>query len=50
MDLGISRYALSIFLALQSKHIYMGTVSYKEKNRRRAANKVARLSRRRNRA
>lgn len=45
----ISRYAVSIFLALQSKHVYMGTVSYAEKMKRRAKNKVAKISRRRNR-
>lgn len=38
-----------ILRALQSKHIYMGTVPAKVKARRRAANKVARVSRRRNR-
>ncbi len=31
------------------KHVYAGTVSPKEKARRRAANKVARISRRHNR-
>lgn len=50
MDLGNSTYAVSIFLALQAKHIYMGTVSYAEKASRRAKNKVARMSRRKNRA
>lgn len=50
MNLGISAYAVSIFLALQSKHVYMGTVSYNEKLRRRAKNKAAKIARRRNRA
>lgn len=49
MNLGNSTYAVSIFLALQSKHVYMGTVSYVEKMRRRAKNKAARISRRKNR-
>lgn len=35
--------------ALQSKHVYAGTVSWAEKRRRRAANKRARLSRKANR-
>lgn len=50
MNLGHSIYAVRIFLALQSKHIYMGTVSRVEKARRRAKNKVAKMSRRKNRA
>jgi len=49
MNLGISAYAVSIFLALQSKHVYMGTVPYAEKMKRRAKNKVANISRRKNR-
>ncbi len=36
-------------LNLKQSHIYGGTVSAKEKARRRAKNKVARASRRRNR-
>lgn len=44
-----SGYALTILLALQEKHIYSGTVAPAEKARRRAANKVARKSRRANR-
>lgn len=38
-----------ILLGLQSKPIYQGTVSQKEKDRRRAANKRARIARRVNR-
>lgn len=38
-----------ILRALQNKHIYAGTVPAKEIARRRAANKVARVSRRHNR-
>jgi len=49
MNLGINNYAVSIFLALQSKHIYLGTVSNTIKARRRAKNKMAKLSRRKNR-
>lgn len=42
-------FALAILMALQDKPIYMGTVSEAEIAKRRAANKVARASRRRNR-
>lgn len=38
-----------ILQALQAKHVYAGTVPAAEKTRRRAANKVARKSRRANR-
>jgi len=38
-----------ILSALQTKHVYAGTVDPKEVARRRAANKVARRSRRANR-
>ena len=41
---------LTILRALQSKHVYAGTVPAKEIARRRAANKVARVSRRKNRS
>jgi hypothetical protein len=46
-----SVYQSRILLALNQtgKHIYGGTVTAKEKARRRAANKVARMSRRANR-
>jgi hypothetical protein len=42
-------YQLAILSALQGKHIYAGTVPAHVKRRRRAANKVARRSRRINR-
>lgn len=42
-------YALAILMALQRKPIYLGTVPHHVKMRRRAANKVARASRRVNR-
>lgn len=42
-------YQLAILAALQSKHVYQGTVPAHIKARRRAANKVARASRRQNR-
>lgn len=47
-----SVYQLVILLALAAtkKHIYAGTVSYREKFRRRRKNRVARKSRRLNRA
>lgn len=38
-----------ILFALQTKHIYAGTVAPAEVRRRREANKAARLSRRKNR-
>lgn len=46
-----STYSLSILLALglKGKQVYAGTVTEKVKSRRRAANKVARQSRRKNR-
>lgn len=44
-----SGYSLAILMALQGKHVYSGTVSEAEKARRRAANKVARKSRKNNR-
>lgn len=48
---GVNPYQLTILLALNKlgKHIYAGTVPDAEKERRRAANKVARKSRRENR-
>ena len=42
-------YKWAILVALQAKHIYQGTVSEAEKVRRRAANRIARKSRRANR-
>lgn len=45
-----SPYSLAILRALQGKHVYAGTVSAKVKATRRAANRVARVSRRINRA
>ncbi len=42
-------YARAILMALQGKHVYQGTVPHHVKMRRRAANKVARASRRLNR-
>lgn len=42
-------YKWAVLVALQSKHIYAGTVAPAEKARRRAANKVARKSRKNNR-
>lgn len=42
-------YKWAILVALQGKNIYLGTVAPAEKARRRAANKVARKSRRANR-
>jgi hypothetical protein len=44
-----SPYQLAILRGLQSKHVYQGTVAPAEKARRRAANRVARRSRRTNR-
>lgn len=41
--------SLGILHALQRKHIYAGTVPANVKAKRRAASKVARVSRRRNR-
>ena len=44
-------FQTAILRALQSgHHVYAGTVSAKDKAARRAANKVARVSRRRNRS
>lgn len=42
-------YQTVILLALQRKHVYAGTVGFEEIERRRAANKRARLQRRTNR-
>jgi len=42
-------YQLVMLQALQSKPMYLGTVSYVEIQRRRAANKIAKQSRKRNR-
>lgn len=47
--LTVPRYNRTILAALQDKHVYQGTVPAKEKARRRAANKIARASRRANR-
>ena len=44
-----SRFQRTILGALQAKHVYAGTVPAAEIARRRAANKVARASRRQNR-
>lgn len=44
-----SPYALAILRGLQSMRVYQGTVPAHVKARRRAANKVARASRRANR-
>lgn len=50
MQVGPSPYARAVLYALNGgKHIYGGTVDPKEIARRRAANKVARASRRKNR-
>lgn len=46
---GPSQVALSFLKALQDRPLYMGTVSAKVKAKRRAANRVARASRRQNR-
>lgn len=46
---GPHSYQLAILMALQSKHIYTGTVDYDEIQRRRKASKRARLQRRTNR-
>lgn len=46
---GPHSYQLAILMALQSKHIYTGTVDENEIKRRRAASKRARLQRRTNR-
>lgn len=45
-----SSYQFAILNALQDKHVYAGTIPAKVKARRRARNRVARASRRRNRA
>lgn len=44
-----TRFQKRVLGALQTKHVYAGTVSPAEVRRRRAKNKVARKSRRRNR-
>jgi hypothetical protein len=44
-----SPYSLAILSGLQGKHVYGGTVPPAKVARRRAANKVARKSRRQNR-
>lgn len=49
MNSSTARYQRTILHALQSHHIYAGTVPAHVKARRRAKNKVARVSRRRNR-
>lgn len=43
--LTVPRYSRTILAALQDKPVYQGTVPAKETARRRAANKVARASR-----
>lgn len=45
----VNSYAVAILIGLQNKSIYGGTVSWSEKQRRRAANRVARANRRKNR-
>lgn len=49
--MGADPYSLSILVALtiKGKHVYGGTVGYHERLRRRARNRVARASRKRNR-
>lgn len=49
MNSSVVRYQRIILHSLQSKHIYAGTVPAHVKARRRAKNKVARVSRRKNR-
>ncbi len=51
MEFQINTYQREILLAMRrlNKHVYEGTVSVKEKARRRAAGRVARDSRRHNR-
>jgi len=44
-----SSYQMAILMAMQRKPMYLGTVSHEEVAKRRAANKVARRSRRVNR-
>jgi len=44
-----SSYELAILTGLQDKHVYQGTVAPAVRDRRRAANKTARRSRRINR-
>lgn len=46
---GLVESQAAILMALQHKPIYQGTTTKKAKARRRAANKVARASRRKNR-
>lgn len=46
---GLVESQAAILMALQHKPIYQGTATKKAKARRRAANKVARASRRKNR-
>ena len=49
MDLRPNPYATAILAAMQGRPIYQGTVPAADTKRRRAANKVARASRRTNR-
>lgn len=42
----VSSYARAILFALQAKHVYQGTAKYAVKQSRRAANRVARKTRR----
>lgn len=51
MDFDVNQYQLTILLGMNrlGKHIYGGTVSSKEKARRRAAGKVAKAQRKINR-
>jgi hypothetical protein len=49
MENNPSKSMFVMLRALQSKHVYMGTVSSKVVARRRAKNRVARVSRRVNR-
>lgn len=46
-----TNYAINIFMALQRiQNLYLGTVPFAVKTKRRAKNRVARISRRKNRA
>lgn len=49
MNPSVVQYQRTILHALQGQHIYAGTVPAHVKARRRAKNKVARVSRRKNR-
>jgi hypothetical protein len=48
-SVGPSSYQLTMLLAIQSKPMYLGTVPRAEIDRRRAANKRAKIQRRKNR-